>query len=296
MNRAIGTLVPRIPLEANGFSNLYVDITERCNMSCNFCYNPERAARDLDPADFAAICDRLPHPVNWRFLGGEPTLHPRFFELVAIALERGHTVYFASNGIKYSDPAFMAELARWSGRLCPGLSMDGGLTRNEVYQRLNNRDCLDIKLGALEGLARHGIRRVCLSAIIARDENEGVIGELLEAARRHPATVRYIHFRSAAQMGRWLDIEPYTLEELKALVRPHVAPTDFAPACVGEINCNGGDGECCYRFRPAPRLQVSLIEFASERSGACPNRGKVLPEEGTIEPFFANMIAERGAS
>ena len=60
----------------------------------------------------------------------------------------------------------MEELAHWSGKVSVGLSMDGGTLDNRFYTLLNNRDCLDSKLQALENLNRHGIKRVCLSAII----------------------------------------------------------------------------------------------------------------------------------
>lgn len=287
-------MTQRWHIENNPFSNLYVDLTERCNMDCNFCYNPERSNTELSYDYFAEACARLPGPVNWRFLGGEPALNSRFFDLIGVALRHRHTVYFASNGIKYNDPAFMEELARWSGKVSAGLSMDGGTLDNRFYSLLNNRDCLDSKLQALENLHRYNIKRVCLSAIIVRNMNERVIGELYEAANRYSDAVRYLHFRSAAAIGRWLDTQPYTLEELKRLTRPYFADEDFAPRCLREINCNGGDGDCCYRFRPNPRLQISLIEFATERSAQCPNRGKLLPEGLLIEPFFANMI-EKGA-
>lgn len=283
-------MLPRWNVENNVFQNLYVDLTERCNMDCNFCYNPERTKADLDYDYFAEACARLPGPVNWRFLGGEPTLSKRFFDLIDVALRHGHTVYFASNGIKYNDPAFMEALACRAGKVSVGLSMDGGTRDNHFYELLNNRACLDAKLEALENLRRHGIGRVCLSAIIARGENERVVGELLDVARRYDDVVRYIHFRSAAMVGRWVNTAPYSLEELKRLTGPHFDADAFAPRSLREINCNGGDGECCYRFRPTPRLQVSLIEFATERSARCPNRGKLLPEGFLIEPFFANMI------
>ena len=71
-------MYPRWHIDNNPFPNLYVDLTERCNMDCNFCYNPERSKVDLGYDYFAEACTRLPGPVNWRFLGGEPTLNDRF--------------------------------------------------------------------------------------------------------------------------------------------------------------------------------------------------------------------------
>ena len=40
-------MYPRWHIDNNPFPNLYVDLTERCNMDCNFCYNPERSKADL---------------------------------------------------------------------------------------------------------------------------------------------------------------------------------------------------------------------------------------------------------
>jgi len=116
-------------------------------------------------------------------------------------LHHGHTVYFASNGIRFNDPAFMEELTHWSGKVSVGLSMDGGTLDNRFYTLLNNRDCLGSKLQALENLHRYGIKRVCLSAIIVRNENERVIGELYEAANRYSDVVRTF----ITGQRRWLD-------------------------------------------------------------------------------------------
>lgn len=285
------TVISRYRVDENPYTNLYVDLTDRCNMDCNFCYNPERADSDLDIHYFREVCARLPRPVHMRFLGGEPTLNRDFFDFIDVALRHGHTVFFASNGIKYNDARFLDRLEAWSGRVTAGLSMDGGTQNNDFYLLLNNRPSLEQKMTALENLHRRGISRVCLSAIIMRGENERVIGELLELARRYQDVVRYIHFRSASMVGKWVDTLPYSLDELKDLARPYFGHSQFLPKCISEINCNRGDGECCYRFRPTPRLQVSLIEFATERSAQCPRRGKLLRGSFEIEPFFANMIS-----
>ena len=276
----------------NPFSTLYLDLTERCNMDCNYCYNPERSNRDLDPDYFQEFCQRLPGPVTWRFLGGEPTLHPRFFDFLDCALKHEHIVFFASNGLKYLDDVFMQRLAKYSGKVVPGLSMDGGTTNTEIYQIMNNRDCLEQKLRAIENLRKFGIGRLALSAIIIRGENEQVMSELYDLAIKFNDVVRFIHYRSAAKLGRWIETPSYDLNGLKRVAQQVFTEQEMAPRCIGEINCNGGDGECCYRFRPTRTLQVSLIEFASPRSAMCPYRGKVLNNDFVIEPFFGNMISE----
>lgn len=279
-------------VDSNPFSTLYLDLTERCNMDCNYCYNPERSSCDLDLDYFREFCQRLPALVTWRFLGGEPTLHPHFFDFLECALEHGHIVFFASNGLKYLDDVFMRRLAKFSGKIIPGLSMDGGTANPEIYRIMNNRDCLEQKLQALENLRRFGIGRLALSAIIVSGKNEQVMGELYELALKYDDIVRFIHYRSAAKLGRWIETPSYDLIGLRRVAQQVFTEQEMAPRCMGEINCNGGDGECCYRFRPTRTLQVSLIEFASPRSAQCPYRGKVLSNDFAIESFFGNMIRE----
>lgn len=279
------------PVEQNPYQNLYVDLTMRCNMDCNYCYNPIRSRLDMDLAYFDEVCKRLPGPVDFRFLGGEPALHPLFFDFITTARQYGHQVYFSSNGIRYTRPDFMKKLAALDVSFVAGLTMDGGYSDDDLYMRLNNQHCLEQKLLALENLQKYGIKRVCLSAIIIRGENEKVIAELIELAEKYSDVVRYIHFRSAAKVGRWINTEPYTQAELKQLVQPHFNEEQFAPSCVREIYCTKEEGgTCCYRFRPTRRLQISLIEFATQKSALCPKRGKVLSEGFRIQPFFENMI------
>lgn len=278
-------------VDDNPYQNIYVDLTHRCNMDCNYCYNPLRARSDMDLGYFEEACRRLPQPVSFKFLGGEPTLHPRLFDFIRTGRRYGHHVYFSSNGIKYNDKSFMAGLAGVDVSFSPGLSMDGGTGSDLFYRLLNNRSCLDFKLRALENLHRHGIRRVALAAIIVRGVNEQVVGELIELADRYREVVRYIHFRSAAMVGRWVDTEPYSAAELKALMQPYYSEPQLSPRCLQEIHCGPDEGgECCYRFRPRPRLQVSLVEFASPRSIMCPKRGKLLEDGFRIQPYFENMV------
>ncbi len=289
--------LPYIPCYAeydvdnNPYQNIYIDLTMRCNMDCNYCYNPKRSKDDMDVDHFEEVCKRLPVPVKMNFLGGEPAMHPRFFDFIRTARKYDHQVFFASNGYRYTNKKFMEKLQALDVTFSPGLSLDGGSSSEEFYEILNNKRCLSKKMKALDNLHKYGIGRVCLSAIITRGVNEVVIGELLELADRYSDVVRYIHFRSAAMVGRWANTQPYTAAELTELMRPYFTAEQLQPKCVAEIFCTPEEGgDCCYRFRPNPRLQISLIEFATEKSAHCPKRGKLLPDSFRIQPFFQNMM------
>jgi molybdenum cofactor biosynthesis enzyme MoaA len=281
------------PVEENPFMSLGVDLTYRCNMSCTYCYNPIRSLADMDLSYFEEVCRRLPGCVQFKFLGGEPTLHPDIMGFIRAARRRKHEVTILSNGRRYADSAFVKALADvdQDARFILGLSLDGGSSRDDVYRQINNEHCLSWKMKALENLDKHFPGRVEISAIIVRGLNEDVVPELLELAARHHRVVRYIHFRTAAKAGRWGETAPYSLEELTEIVRPHFSEEQFQPQCLWEPHCNAGQGcGACYRFRPSPRLQISLIEFATPRAASCPQRGKLVDRQFLVQSFFENIM------
>lgn len=278
------------PVETNPFVSLGVDLTYRCNMSCTYCYNPLRSPADMELSYFEEVCRRLPGYVHFKFLGGEPTLHPDFMGFIRAARRRMHEVTVLSNGRRYTDSAFVKAMADLDTRFILGLSLDGGASRDDVYYRMNNEHCLRWKMKALETLDTHFPGRVEISAIIVRGLNEDVVPELLELAARHRRIVRYIHIRTAAKAGRWAETAPYTLEELKEIVRPHFTGEQFRPQCLWETHCAPGQGcGACYRFRPTARLQVSLIEFATPRAASCPQRGKLVDRKFRVQSFFESI-------
>jgi len=279
-------------IEDNPYEVLYIDLTSRCNMVCNFCYNSSAGSgEDMDINYFEEVCQRLPRPVFMRFVGGEPALHPRFFDFIKIVRKYRHHVHFSSNGLVYNDDDFVRNLKSLNGQAAASMTMDGGCTGRNIYQEINGGDYLEQKLQAFENLIRFDIKRVGLSALIARGVNEQIVPELLDLAERHKRNVRYIHFRTAAKVGRWVDTIPYSLEELKSLVGMHFSAEAFSPRCLNEIHCRPDENRnCCYRFRPTNRLQISLIEFASDRSVECPKRGKLM-DDFRVLPFFKQMIS-----
>ena len=279
------------PVEENPFLSLAVDLTYRCNMSCTYCYNPLRSPADMDVSYFEEVCRRLPGYVQFKFLGGEPTLHPDFLDFIRAARRHGHEVTILSNGRRYTDPDFVKTLADVDDRFILGVSLDGGSSRDDVYRHINNEPCLGWKMEALENLDTHFHGRVEISAIIVRGLNEDVVPDLLKLADQHRRIIRYIHIRTAAKAGRWGESAPYTLEELKEIVRPYFSEKQFRPQCLWEPHCDPGEG-CggCYRFRPSSRLQISLIEFATPRAASCHQRGKLVDQRFIVQSFFENVM------
>lgn len=80
-------------------------LTTRCNRKCPFCFTGIVKHSDMTMENINYIFDFL-HNNNineFRMLGGEPTLHHNFIEIVEQARERGFRLFLMTNGITDSD-------------------------------------------------------------------------------------------------------------------------------------------------------------------------------------------------
>ena len=95
---------PRLPLEGR------LDLTYRCNDNCVFCFNQKHINKspELSLAEikrkFADACRRW--PVSRVLLtGGEPTLHPQFWEIMDFFYKNVVRMAFAQSGGGDADKA-----------------------------------------------------------------------------------------------------------------------------------------------------------------------------------------------
>lgn len=82
------------------FSRCYLEITNRCNLSCSFCPKTKRPARTLSPAEFRLLCEKLRPYTEYLYLHvlGEPLLHPQLDEILDICRELSFRVVITTNG------------------------------------------------------------------------------------------------------------------------------------------------------------------------------------------------------
>jgi sulfatase maturation enzyme AslB (radical SAM superfamily) len=122
--------IPEYDIENNPFSFLYVDMTYDCNMECEFCYNPVRTYSTLDIEWFEDVCARLPHPVNFRLLGGEPTLYPDLERALDACTKYGHQAAVVTNGLRLASMNYAKKLKAVLDRnptVNVSLTMNGGM-------------------------------------------------------------------------------------------------------------------------------------------------------------------------
>lgn len=78
----------------------YVEITNVCNLNCDFCPKHQRAGRQMTLEEFDLVTDRIRDRVLFLYfhLMGEPLLHPLLPQFIAIARQKGFKTVLTSNG------------------------------------------------------------------------------------------------------------------------------------------------------------------------------------------------------
>lgn len=267
----------------NTYRQLYVDVTQKCNMNCSTCYNPFRGNPDLDLEYFDEVCAQLPKRIMIRMVGGEPTITNTLFEAVAIARKHGHMPSIVTNGIRLSDPEYAEEFKKLQP-IFVAISFDGGLN-DDFHEQINGSRCLDKKLKALDNLRDMGCKRIILTGTIIRGLNESIIPDLLELTKRYPM-IRYLHYRSQLLAGNYLDDEPYTLKELEDLVDKYTPIKNPY-----KVTRSGEDDICCGSCKmvwSVKGLEVSLVASNQIENNECYLRGYIR-EDFELEPFFKSM-------
>lgn len=92
---------------------LLLRLMSRCNERCEFCM-VEGEIRASDDVDFAEAYRRiveLPAGDHVEFFGGEPTIYPRFLELLSAARAHGHPCSIATNARIFHSEAYCDRVA-----------------------------------------------------------------------------------------------------------------------------------------------------------------------------------------
>ena len=78
----------------------YLEISNLCNLRCSFCPGTRREKRMLSVEEFRLLASKLRGHTEYLYfhLMGEPLLHPRLSELLAISEELGFRVMITTNG------------------------------------------------------------------------------------------------------------------------------------------------------------------------------------------------------
>ncbi|HKL79430.1 MAG TPA: radical SAM protein [Mobilitalea sp.] len=82
------------------FKKFYIEITNVCNLQCDFCPRTRRKPEFMDIEMFGKILDQIKEYTNFIYLHvkGEPLLHPELNKFLDISHEKGFKVNITTNG------------------------------------------------------------------------------------------------------------------------------------------------------------------------------------------------------
>ncbi len=232
-----------------------IELTYACNLACRYCYNPvERKnqpgktsapANGKKPLSYGEIVDVLDQlrDMNVLYLtltGGEPLLHPRFWEIAKAAKERPFALRLFSNGVLID--AFVADQIAEFCSNCVEISIHGAKpsTADALTQV---KGSFDKQMRALELLRERGVRVYlkCVVTNILEAELDGIqaIGD------RFGFPVYFDPVLTVSDDGEAYPLDLLASDEaLRKLYsdpafKAGVSPFEQEP---GEFNCTVGSG------------------------------------------------------
>jgi len=183
-----------------------LEINEACNLTCPVCFAESSTRRDTHRAmdEIEAMLDAVVasegEPDLVQISGGEPTLHPQFFEILAAAKRRPiRHLMINTNGLRIAREAGFAEkLAAFMPGFEVYLQFDS--LKREALMNLRGADLTSVRAQALAALERNNISTT-LVVTLKKGVNDGEIADIV----RHALTwrcVRGVTFQPIQDAGR----------------------------------------------------------------------------------------------
>jgi len=183
-----------------------VEINEACNLSCPVCFadSSVKRAGHRSLGEVEAMLDAVVasegEPDLVQLSGGEPTIHPRFFDIVAAAKRRPiRHLMVNTNGLRIArEEGFAERLAGFMPGFEVYLQFDS--LRREALMDLRGADLSRVRLDALEALERNNISTT-LVVTVKKGVNDGDIAEIVRFALEWRC-VRGVTFQPIQDAGR----------------------------------------------------------------------------------------------
>ena len=246
-----------------------IEICDACNLSCPVCYAESgthrttyRSMEEIERMLDAVVSNEL-EPDVVQISGGEPTIHPQFFEVLDAAKKRPiKHLMVNTNGIRIAtEEGFAERLAEYMPQFELYLQFDS--LRRDPLMQLRGADLRHVREKALEKLNTLNVSTT-LVVTVERGVNDDEMGAIVEFALQQKC-VRGVTFQPVQQAGRLQGYDAakhrLTLSEVR---RKILAQTSVFKA---------------EDLIPVPCHPDSLAMAYAMKLG-----GKVVPLTGMIEP------------
>ena len=254
-----------------------IEITDKCNLNCPICYadsgteeiiaNGDRKRRDRSLAEIERMLDAVVEnegePQIVQISGGEPTIHPEFFQILDIAKSKPiKHLMINTNGVRIAkDRSFCDRLSNYKPGIEIYLQFDS--FEAAALKDLRGGDLRDIRERAIANLNDYNISTT-LVVTLKKGLNDSEIGKIIDYALQQKC-VRGVTFQPIQAAGRLEDFDPqrdrYTLTEVR---RSILQQTDY--------------------FKPEDIIPVPCHPDCLAMAYALKVKGKVIPLTGLLNP------------
>jgi 7,8-dihydro-6-hydroxymethylpterin dimethyltransferase len=218
-----------------------IDLTNRCNLDCDFCFANARACGFVYEPTFDEVVAMMlvlrnekpvPAPAV-QFSGGEPTMRDDLPDIIRKAKEMGFPqVQIATNGIKLANEPDLAQKLKDAGLSTVYLHFDGVTPETNPFLKLSTK--------AIENMAKVGLGVVLVPTVI-HGRNDHELGAILKFAADHISVIRGVNFQPVAFTGAASDDDleksrvtiPDVLDDIEKQTGGILHKDDFYPVpCV----------------------------------------------------------------
>lgn len=253
-----------------------VEVTDRCDMGCAYCFASSSMDKSLDP-DMETIrymfetvkkCQNKPTCIQ--ISGGEPTMRDDLPEIIRMGKEVGiDHIELNTNGRRMAtDQDYFNRIAS-AGIDAIYLGFDG--VSDDIYKQRTGKKLFDFKTEVINKCEKVGIG-VVLVPLVARNYNLHQVGKIIEFAGSRVPTVRGVHFQPvfysgrapSGREGRITILE--LLREIEKQTNGQLKVENFTPSLMPHAHCgatclavidNGG-------FLPLTNISLGAVKSASD--------------------------------
>ncbi|MFH1406644.1 MAG: radical SAM protein [Candidatus Omnitrophota bacterium] len=217
---------------------VFIETTNACNMNCPICLNniPSMGFKfeprmEFFDKIFKHCATYEPKPYIQLF-GGEPTMRKDLFDIIKLGKSYGLSMRVVTNGLKLADEEYCNKLADLGVMI--NIAFDG-LNRDMYAKLRGHTDVLDIKLKALENLAKRQRGKVVIMSVVDKEFNKTDMPEFFKFSLKNLHIIRGIYFMPLIHMWKkeTLDYNPErtTTEDIEHMVNDSIegGKVEFIP-------------------------------------------------------------------
>jgi 7,8-dihydro-6-hydroxymethylpterin dimethyltransferase len=221
-----------------------LEVTDRCNLTCPTCYamssphyGRHRTLEEIEKM-LDAIVANEGEPDVVQISGGEPTIHPQFFEILDLAKTKPiRHLMLNTNGIRIAkDVNFVEKLATYMPDFEIYLQFDS--FKPEALKILRGQDLTEVRRKAIDNLNKFNLSTT-LVVTLQDGLNTDEIGKIIAYALKQPC-IRGVTFQPTQVAGRLENFNPetdrYTLTQVRQAI---IDQTNlFTAADIIPVPCN----------------------------------------------------------